>query len=154
MSAKNLNLPVLIIITLFCLGIGFYAGTKYKTNNRSNFGNGLQMDSRNNRQGQNSSRPTGQTNRGFRPLVGEITSNDNKSITVKMTDGSSKIVLLGDSVQITQAQSAQIYDLKVGLKVSVFGQNNQDGSITAQNISLNPVEVKPTVIPSDKMPAK
>ena len=74
----------------------------------------------------------------FRPINGEIISSDDKSITVKLSDGSSKIVVLGTSTVINKADQATKDDLKVGEKAAVFGTENSDGSITAQNIQLNP----------------
>ncbi len=73
-----------------------------------------------------------------RPISGEILSSDDKSITVKLQDGSSKIVLLSDKTQINKATSVTKLDLKSGEKVAVFGSENSDGSVTAQNIQLNP----------------
>lgn len=76
---------------------------------------------------------------GNRPVNGEIISVDEKSITVKMNDDSSRIVLINDQTQINQAQEATKSDLKVGEEVAAFGQENSDGSVTAQNIQLNPI---------------
>lgn len=76
---------------------------------------------------------------GFRPVNGEIIGTDSNSITVKLTDGSSKIVVLSDKTVINQATAATKDDLKVGTKVAVFGQENSDGSVTAQNIELNSI---------------
>ncbi len=70
--------------------------------------------------------------------LGEIISSDDKSITVKMTDGSSKIVLLTDKTQINKAAAGTISDLKTGVRVFVSGTANPDGSETAENIQLNP----------------
>ena len=78
-------------------------------------------------------------NAGFRPVNGEIIGADEESITVKLSDGSSKIVLLSDKTEINKAATATKEDLKVGEKVSVFGTDNSDGSVTAQNIQLNPL---------------
>ena len=74
------------------------------------------------------------------------------SVTVKLMDGTSKIVLFSDKTEINKAQQAQTADLKVGEKVMVMGQENSDGSVTAQNIQLNPVfrgqmEISPTANP-------
>lgn len=91
-----------------------------------------------------------QQNRGgFRPLTGEITNQDEKTITLKSLDGSSKIVLLSSETQINKAQTATIGDLVTGEKVSIFGTQNPDGSITAQSIQLNPP--MPSNSPTDTM---
>ncbi|MBI3485536.1 hypothetical protein HY025_01175 [Candidatus Daviesbacteria bacterium] len=76
---------------------------------------------------------------GNRPVAGQIISVDDKSITVKLMDGSTKIVLLSGNTQINKAQTAQISDLTTGEMVAVFGTANSDGSVTAQNIQLNPM---------------
>lgn len=76
---------------------------------------------------------------GFRPTSGQILSVDDKTMTVKLLDGSSKIVLLNDKTTLNKADAATISDLKVGDTVAVFGQENSDGSVTAQNVQLNPI---------------
>lgn len=82
----------------------------------------------------------GRTGRmGIRPVSGEIVKTDDTSITVKAADGSSRIVILSEKTEINKADTAVKSDLKVGEKVAVFGQENTDGSITAQNIQLNPL---------------
>lgn len=75
---------------------------------------------------------------GNRQTIGEIISLDDKTMTVKMADGSSKIVLLSSTMTINQLADAKVSDLKVGSKVAVFGTNNSDGSQTATSIELNP----------------
>lgn len=76
---------------------------------------------------------------GIRPVDGEIIATNDQSITVKLADGSSKIVVLSANATINKASEATKADLKVGEKVAVFGQVNADGSVTAQSIQLNPV---------------
>ena len=75
---------------------------------------------------------------GFRPVNGEIISQDDKSITVKLQDGSSRIVLLTDNTAVNKSAEGTKSDLKVGERVAVFGTENSDGSVTAQNVQLNP----------------
>jgi hypothetical protein len=75
----------------------------------------------------------------YRPVSGDIIERSKDSITVKLTDGSSKIILFSAKTDINKAQKADLPDLKVGEKVMVTGQENSDGSITAQNIQLNPI---------------
>lgn len=126
---KNLVMTILLVVII---GAGaFIAGMKYQESQRSSltrqFG------------GQNQRTGVGVNRTGFRPVSGEIISSDNQSITVKLSDGSSKIILLSEKTEINKAASATKEDLKTGEKVAVFGQENSDGSITAQNIQLNPI---------------
>lgn len=76
---------------------------------------------------------------GFTPVSGEILSIDDTSITVKMPDGGSKIVMISEKTTMNKASSASKSDLKVGSQVAVFGQDNSDGSVTAQSIQLDPI---------------
>lgn len=73
-----------------------------------------------------------------RPVAGEIISADDQSITVKMEDGSSKIVLINESTSINKAEAGTKAELTSGTKVAVFGTTNSDGSVTALSVQLNP----------------
>lgn len=116
-------------VLLIAVGAGsFFAGMKYQQSKNPRFGN-FQA----NRNGQFQQRI-----QGFRPVNGEIISQDDKSISVKLQDGSSKIVLLTDSTSINKSDEGGKDDLKVGEKVAVFGTENSDGSVTAQSVQLNP----------------
>jgi hypothetical protein len=123
------------IICLVVAIAAFYGGVKYDQSKRpaGNF-NRQFVTSGGNLQGQNRIR----TNTGFRPVVGEVISQDDKSITVKMTDGSSKIVILSDSTNYSKTDKTDKTSLKTGDQVGVFGSDNADGSVTAQTIQLNP----------------
>lgn len=74
-----------------------------------------------------------------RPANGEIISADDKSVTVKLQDGSSMIVLLTNTTAFNKSAEGSKSDLKVGERVAVFGTENSDGSVTAQNVQLNPM---------------
>ncbi len=120
-----------MIVVLVIVGAGgFYAGKTYAENKRPTlsrqFGNGQGGRNGNNRN-------------GFRPVTGEIISSDDKSITVKLQDGSSKIVILSGKTEVNKASVAGRDELKTGEKVAVYGSDNSDGSVTAQNIQLNPI---------------
>lgn len=136
--------PIVItaIVALIVGGAAFYGGMKYQQYQRANFrnaGQGNFMMGNTGQRGNGGANGQGRMmGQGFRPIIGEIISSDDKSITVKLEDGSSKIVLVSDSVNISKSDSGSKTDLKVGTKVGVFGQDN-NGTITAQNIQLNPL---------------
>jgi len=126
------NTAIITVLLLIIVGGGaFFGGMKYQQSKRPSstrqFGNV---------QGTKGSQGSRQD---FRPVNGEIIGSDDKSITVKLQDGSSKIVLLSDKTEINKAATATKEDLKTGEKVAVFGTENSDGSVTAQNIQLNPI---------------
>lgn len=129
---KN-NQPIIGLLLIVFAAIGFLGGMKYQqsktpttSNIRGQFAGGA-------RQG-----GVAGGNRGGQ-IVGDIINADTKTITIKLTDGSSKIIFLSSNSIIIKSTQADISDLTVGTKVGVFGQTNPDGSVTAQNISLNPV---------------
>lgn len=74
--------------------------------------------------------------RAGRPVNGEVISQDEKSITVKMPDGGSKIVILSEKTQFNKTSEGAKTDLKVGDQVTAFGTTNADGSITAQMVGI------------------
>lgn len=126
---KN-NLLVTIIIVIVVAAAGFFGGMQYQKMQQPN---ATQF----NGQGQ-FGRRFGQNGNGS-VVRGQITSDDANSITVQMRDGSSKIINITNSTNITKAVSGSKDDVKTGEQIMVFGSNNSDGSITAQTIQLNPM---------------
>ncbi len=135
----------MILGALIIAALGFFSGMKYQdykiSKSRSNFGEGQffrrEVGGPNgggtqNRQGGNGRFVNGGA------VAGEIINMDDKSITVKMPDGSTKIVILTDTTSYSKSESGSKNDLKVGTKIGALGTANSDGSVTAQNIQLNP----------------
>lgn len=131
--------------------IGFFGGRYYQKRQINTVGNGnfnFQGRGWNNEQdgGRGSGRAMnndGNNNgaqgmRGGNMTSGEVTSMDDKSITVKMSDGSSKIILLSESTTYSMSESTTKDKIAVGTKVAVFGVSTSDGSLTASSIELNP----------------
>ncbi len=82
--------------------------------------------------------PMGQS---FRPAAGEVSSIDDKSITIKLMDNSSKIIILSEKTIFNKTTEGNKADIKSGDKISVFGTTNSDGSITANTISIGGVSI-------------
>ncbi len=126
------SLVTTIVVTLLVGSVCFFAGIKYQQNKQRAFTRQF-VGQMGGRQGNGANRL------GLSPVNGEIISVDDKSITVKLADNSSKIILLTETTVLNKSSEASKKDLKIGEKVTAFGTENSDGSITAQNIQLNPI---------------
>ncbi len=128
MNKKNIG--IIIIVGIVVAGLGFYSGMKYAANKVQNSIAGQF------RNGQGTSRP----NMGMRGMMGgtfgQIISKDDKSITVKLADGGSRIVFLSQNTAITKNISGTENELTVGEQILVGGQTNQDGSVDAQFVQI------------------
>ncbi len=133
---KTLGIVIAIIVVG---GASFYGGTLYaKSSMPTRNGNGA-------RSGQFGGQFSGVGGAGGRGAgagmgfaAGEILSKDDKSITLSMRDGSSKIVFYSASTPVMKSVSGSASDLKTGLEVQAFGTANSDGSITAQSLQIRP----------------
>jgi len=131
---SNKQLIITFAIVIVFTGIGYFAGTKTSQNKGPGGMAGIKTTGNNNRAGGMGGN-----------ITGEISSADEKSLTIKMTNGSSKIVLLTEKTSVNKATEAAVSDLKVGEKVVIFGSTNTDGSVTAQNVQLNPTQNVPDI---------
>lgn len=124
---KNIIIT-LLIASVFALG-GYFVGAKTQK---------VRIQGVTRQQGMVAgARQNGQWQRGgIRPVAGEILSRDEKTMIVKLTDGSSKIIILSEKTVINKASDATRDELKSGEKISVFGTENPDGSVTANNIQI------------------
>lgn len=77
----------------------------------------------------------GSVNANF--VMGQIIAKDDKSITVKLSDGGSKIIFYSDSVSIGKITSGVASDLEIGKNITINGTADQDGSLTAKSIQIN-----------------
>lgn len=135
---KNTIIIAVLVLVVGVIG-GFVVGMKYQQSKQPAFGRQFNGQL-GNQQVQRNGNMMGGNRSGFQPVNGEILSSDASSITVKLQDGSSKIVLYSASTPINKSSQGTVSDLKAGEKVAIFGQTNTDGSVTAQSIQLNPVE--------------
>lgn len=127
--------------------IGFYGGTKYGVGKDTQTGliqggfQNLSPEQRQQRLQQFSGiNGMGRAGAGGGFIGGEVLSKDDKSITVKLQDGGSKIVFFSDKTQIIKSVTGAASDLVAGGQVVVSGQINSDGSVTAQSIQIRSEE--------------
>jgi len=126
-------LPIFIIAILVVGGGAFFGGMKYSESTRLNF-----AKQNFGRQQMGNGAPVGNKQGGVNSASGEIISQDDKSITVKLNDGGSKIIFYSDTTQVMKFAEGSAADLKIGENVMVNGPANSDGSITAKSIQLRP----------------
>lgn len=133
-GGTNKLISLVVGVAIIVGGVSFYGGMKYGQSKISQFagaGNGMRV-----RSGGAGVGFGGRTAGGF--VNGEILTKDSQSVTIKMRDGSSKIVFYSASTEVGKTVNGASSDLEVGKNVSVNGTPNPDGSITAQSIQLRP----------------
>lgn len=136
----------IIIATVLVAGSGaFYGGIKY-AQNKSATARQVRFGQMGQPTGTAFAGGAGNSNRGAGNggfVSGEIISKDEKSITVKLQDGGSKIIFFSSGTKISQNTEGSLDDLKVGNSISANGTANQDGSVSAQLIQIRPaIEIK------------
>ncbi len=129
-----MNKTIIIIVAIILIAGAFYGGIKY---------NQTQVASAQSARFAAFGGGTGGTG-GRRGMMGggvasgEIIAKDATSVTIKLRDGSTKIVLVSPSTTISKSTSGSAADLTIGKQISAIGTANSDGSITSQSIQLRP----------------
>lgn len=125
---KQQTIIYIVIALILGAGGGFFGGMKYQQTKSPSIRAGIV----------GGNRTGGRSGQGFRPVNGDVLSVDDKSMTVKLQDGSSKIVLFSATTTFSKSDTGNKSDVKTGERVAAFGTDNSDGSITAQSVQLNP----------------
>jgi len=133
----------IFILAVILVGAGaFYGGIQYANAKKQSAGNNWQGANGQTGQrgagvgsGQGFGRAMG--NRGGM-ISGDIIAKDDKSITIKLRDGGSKIVFFANSTEISKFTAGATSDLEIGKSVTANGTTNSDGSVSAQMIQLRP----------------
>lgn len=140
------KLTTIFAIVVILVGAGsFYGGMTYAASTaRSAFaarGGNLGM-------GQNG--PTGGRQGGRGALggsggfnSGDVISKDDKSVTIKLPTGGSKIIFYSGTIEVGKFINGTMDDIKIGETVSVTGSVNTDGSVTATSIQVRPPRPSP-----------
>lgn len=139
---KNKGTITIIVITLVALGAGFFGGVQFQKSQKIKtpfgFQGGLQNGTgRTTDIGNNGT--NGMVRNGNQPVSGEITSIDDTGITIKTSDGGSKIVIFSSSTKVNKTTEGSKSDLIKGATVMVIGTTGTDGTVTAQTVNVGNV---------------
>lgn len=135
---KNTTMIIAVVLVIAAAIGGFFGGIQYQKMQRGSFISGQFGGTRSGQNGNFQRRFGGGAAGANRPVIGQIVSVSDTGVTIKMMDGSTKIVIVSDSTLINKSDKGTKSDLKTGENVAAFGAANSDGSVTAQNIQLNP----------------
>jgi hypothetical protein len=137
-NLKNKKIALLVAGFVLVALIGFFVGHSFQRRNmRDNRGD----DRFPQQMGMNSQNFGMKGGFGGGMISGEILSKDTQSITVKMKDGGSKIILLSEKTSVSKSTEGTVQDLEAGKTVSINGTPNSDGSVTAHSIEVRNVAV-------------
>lgn len=146
MTQKKI-IPILLVVCLAAAG-AFFGGMKYSQAQQT------AMRAARSQSFGATGGPNGAGARGVRGtgglLMGEVLSKDDKSMTLKLRDGGSKIIFFSDQTQVMKSTAGSAADLAAGQQVTATGSANTDGSVTAQSIQIRPLQAQgsntPTII--------
>ncbi len=127
---------IIIAAIVIATAGGFYIGMKYGQNKKASTNNPRQINFQLN--GNQTQRGMGNFRAGANFIAGSIINKDDKSFTIKLSDGGSKIVFFSDATQFMKTSIGTLEDLKIDDNILISGSANQDGSLTAQTIQLRP----------------
>ncbi len=131
---NNSRILISIIVTALLVGAGsFFGGVQHQKSQEPTAGDFQAMRG----QFRSGEIPQGVVQSGQgKPVSGEIIRSDEESITVKLADGSSRIIFVGEEAQINKSAPGVRDDLIEGAQVFVTGTENPDGSITATSVQI------------------
>ena len=138
---------IVLIVAVVCGGVGYKVGKMGNrmgmTRLRQDFGGQVrQQGGQGNGQGLRDGSGQGKMGggqmmgQGRRHTEGEILSVDDKGVTVKLVDGSSKIVLFSDKTTFATSSTIDKTKVVVGGKVDIVGDPNTDGSVSASEVRI------------------
>ena len=69
-------------------------------------------------------------------LVGEVTGKDDKNISIKLPNGTLKVIPYTDTTTVEKTTEASLSDIETGKRLQVQVTQNADGTIAAQNVHI------------------
>lgn len=132
----------LVVVAIVFAGSGFFGGMKYTQSKQP-----VRSAGAAGQRGQAFGGAGRGGTAGSQFINGEVLSKDDKSFTLKMQNGSSKIVFYSGSTSINKTVGGTASDIIVGNQIIVTGSANSDGSLTAQNVQIRTASSTPSGIP-------
>lgn len=134
---KNMYWIVALVIVI---GVAFYGGNLYGKNlSASSRKSGIGQGQFGNGAGRQGGARQGGMMGGGGLINGSVFSKDDKSITLTLPDGGSKIIFYSSTTTVGKMTQGAVADLATGEQVSVVGKTNDDGTVTAQSIQIRPL---------------
>lgn len=133
------------IIAVATAAVGFFGGIQYQKMN-GQFGN---RQFNRNLQGAQGGMMRGRNGNFGGRILGEVIKVEGDTITVKLADESSKIITLTNTTTFSRSTEAKKNEIRIGEKISVVGRENEDKTVSAENIQINPIipSINPTFRP-------
>lgn len=126
-----------ILVAIIAGGVGFGGGMSYANSRQQKNTFAMQQGGENFRNGGQGMRQGVRGGLGG-AVSGEILTKDDKSLTVKLRDGGSKLIFLSKTTTISKPTEMSLDSLVLGDTVVIMGQANDDGSVTANSIQVRP----------------
>ena len=137
-GGEHMQTKIIIVALIIIVGIAaFFGGVKYQ---QAQAGSSRQFYLHGGQGGNMGLRRFGgQGNANFQATRGQVVSVDTNNITLKLQDGSTKLINLSGSTRYMKEDQAASSDIKSGTTIMVIGSTNSDGSISAQDVQINPL---------------
>ena len=122
---KTMNREILFLIILILVATtAFYVGMKYQ---QSKMPQGVFFQG------------GGQTAQAReRMLSGEVISKDEKSLTLKLPNGSIRIIFLSEKTEFLKMTEGNLNDIEAGKQIMIIGNQTTEGAFVAEQIQLSP----------------
>ncbi len=137
---KNVQCIIALVVVA---GVAFYGGNTYGQNQAAAARKGGQIQFAGGAGRMGGIRQGGMGGNGGGFISGSILNKDDKSITLSLPAGGSKIIFYSPATTVGRMAQGTANDLVTGEQISVTGKTNDDGSVTAQSIQIRPTTIRP-----------
>ncbi|MCR4326610.1 MAG: hypothetical protein NUV52_03070 [Candidatus Roizmanbacteria bacterium] len=130
--------PMLLLVgAVIILSLGFLGGTVYQKNQQPSGSLGRRSSNfQSNGVAPSNEESVPPIQQGAGPVSGSVISKDQTTVTIQLSDGSTKIIVYSDDTQINKLSAGTLADVQTGEKITVMGSTNTDGTVTARTISI------------------